>query len=215
MRRRNLIAASLALMVPPQRAPRAQATAFPTRPVRMLVPFPPGGTTDIQARLVAAHMERTLGQPVVLENRPGVGGNIAVDAVAKAAPDGYTIGVGTPSNMAINPLLMPNMPYDALRDIAPLSLLAIVPNVIIVNNAIPARTLPELIAWVRANPGQPFGHPGAGTTQHLSGTLLMLAAGIELQHVPFRGGAPALVELIGGRIPIMLDSLAGPIAAVR
>lgn len=215
MRRRNLIAASLALMVPPQRAPRAQATAFPTRPVRMLVPFPPGGTTDIQARLVAAHMERTLGQPVVLENRPGVGGNIAVDAVAKAAPDGYTIGVGTPSNMAINPLLMPNMPYDALRDIAPLSLLAIVPNVIIVNNAIPARTLPELIAWVRANLGQPVGHPDAGTTQHLSGTLLMLAAGIELQHVPFRGGAPALVELIGGRIPIMLDSLAGPIAAVR
>ncbi len=210
MRRRTLLAASLLA------APVARAQApWPTRSLRMLVPFPPGGSTDVLARLVAAHLERTLGQPVVLENRPGVGGNIAVDAVAKATPDGYTFGLGTPSNMAINPLLMPNMPYDALRDLAPLSLLAIVPNVILVNNDVPARTLPELIAWARARPGQAFGHPGAGTTQHLSGTMLALAAGIELQHVPFRGGAPALIELIAGRIPILIDSVAGPIGAIR
>ncbi|HYF06478.1 MAG TPA: tripartite tricarboxylate transporter substrate binding protein [Acetobacteraceae bacterium] len=210
MRRRHLLAAPL-LAAPGLRA----QPAWPTRPLRMLVPFPPGGTTDVLARLVAAHMERTLGQPVVLENRPGAAGNLAVDAVAKAAPDGYTIGVGTPSNMAINPVLMPNMPYDALRDIAALSLLALVPNVVMVNNDVPARTLAEFIAWARARPGQAFGHPGAGTTQQLSGTLLALAAGIELQHVPFRGGAPALIELIAGRIPVVVDSIAGPIGAIR
>ena len=210
MRRRALLAASLLA------APAAQAQApWPTRPLRMLVPFPPGGTTDVLSRLVAVHMERTLGQPVVLENRPGVGGNIAIDAVAKAAPDGHTIGVGTPSNIAINPLIMSNMPYDTLRDLAPLSLLAIVPNVIMVNNDLPVRTLAELIAWARAHPGMAFGHPGTGTTQQFSGTLLALAAGIELQHVPFRGGAPALIELIAGRIPMAVDSIAGPIGTIR
>ena len=210
MRRRALLAASLLA------APAAQAQApWPTRPLRMLVPFPPGGTTDVLSRLVAVHMERTLGQPVVLENRPGVGGNIAIDAVAKAAADGYTLGVGTPSNIAINPLIMSNMPYDTLRDLAPLSLLAIVPNVIMVNNDLPVRTLAELIAWARAHPGMAFGHPGTGTTQQFSGTLLALAAGIELQHVPFRGGAPALIELIAGRIPMAVDSIAGPIGTIR
>jgi len=210
MRRRALLAASLLA------APAAQAQApWPTRPLRMLVPFPPGGTTDVLSRLVAVHMERMLGQPVVLENRPGVGGNIAIDAVAKAAADGYTLGVGTPSNIAINPLIMSNMPYDTLRDLAPLSLLAIVPNVIMVNNDLPVRTLAELIAWARAHPGMAFGHPGTGTTQQFSGTLLALAAGIELQHVPFRGGAPALIELIAGRIPMAVDSIAGPIGTIR
>lgn len=210
MHRRQLLAA------PSLAAPVAQAQpAWPSRPVRMLVSFAAGGTTDVLSRLVGAHMERTLGQPVVVENRPGAAGNLAIDAVAKAAPDGYTVGVGAPSNLAINPLIMANIPYDVLRDLAPVSLMAIVPNVIMVNNDLPIRNLAELIAWVRANPGQTFGHPGTGTTQQLAGTLLGLAAGIELQHVPFRGGAPALVELMAGRIPISIDSIAGPIGAIR
>lgn len=201
MRRRAVLAAPL-LCLPAT----SRAQGFPSRPLRILVGFPAGGTSDVQGRLVATALEASLGQPVVVENRPGAGGNLAVDVVAKAPPDGHVLGAASVSNLAINPHLYRSMPYDALADLAPLSLMAINPNMLVARPDFPARDLAGLIAHARANPGKvSFASPGIGTSQHLAGELLKQAAGIDLLHVPYRGGPAAYPDLMAGRVDLLVD----------
>ncbi len=181
---------------------------FPDRPIRMVVPFPPGGPTDIVARLVAVNMSTILGQNVVVENRAGATGTIGSTAVAKALPDGYTIVMGTLGSHTLAPLLQTTMPYDPRRDFAPISLLATVPNVLMVANSVPARDVRELIALMKANPGKyNYGSAGNGSPLHLSGVLFQRLAGVEAVHVPYKGSNPALQDLRSGRIEFMFDAI--------
>ncbi|MCC7281217.1 MAG: tripartite tricarboxylate transporter substrate binding protein [Acetobacteraceae bacterium] len=211
MQRRRLLAMQLLaapLLATPllSLARPARAQAFPSRPLRILVGFAAGGASDTQARLVAAAMEKSLGQPVVVENRPGAGGNIAVDAVAKSPADGYTFGAASVSNLAINPHLYRSMPYDPLKDLAPLSLMAINPNILVARPGFPASDLAGLIAHAKANPGKlSYGSPGSGTSQHMAAEMLKITAGIDMAHVPYRGGAAAYPDLLSGRIDLLVD----------
>ncbi len=174
----------------------AQAPAYPTKPIRLVVPFPPGGATDILARAVAQKLTETWGQTVVVDNRPGAGGNIGSELVAKAAPDGYTLEMGTVGTHAINASLYAKMPYDHVKDFAPVILVAGVPNVLVVNPAVPVNSVQELIAYAKANPGKlNFASSGNGTSIHLSGELFKVMAGVQMTHVPYKGSAPALQDL--------------------
>ncbi|NKC29591.1 Bug family tripartite tricarboxylate transporter substrate binding protein [Falsiroseomonas selenitidurans] len=202
---RRLILAAPALLAAPRAFAQGTPPAFPSRPIRMVVPFPPGGVSDLMARLVAGHMEKALGQPVVIDPKPGAGGNLALDLVAKAAPDGHTVGVATVSGLAINRHLYRSLPFDPDRDLAPLSLFAINPNMILVHPSVPAENLAELVAWLRANPGTAFASGGVGTSQHLAAELLGQAAGVPLTHVPYRGTAGAIADVQAGRVKLMVD----------
>ncbi|WP_439684320.1 Tripartite-type tricarboxylate transporter, extracytoplasmic receptor component TctC [Cupriavidus oxalaticus] len=178
----------------------AAAQSYPQRPVRLIVPYAPGGSADIAARLVADAWARSMGGTIVVENRAGAGGNIGVDAVAKAPADGYTIGLQTVS-LAINPGLFPRMPYDTLKDLAPIGMVASSQHVLVVNNNIPAKTLPELIAAAKAQPGKlTYGSAGNGSTFHMSAELFKSVANVSIVHVPYRGGGPALVDTIAGQV---------------
>jgi tripartite-type tricarboxylate transporter receptor subunit TctC len=186
----------------------AQAPAYPTKPVRLVVPFPPGGATDIIARAVAQKLGETLGQSIVVDNRPGAGGNVGTELVAKAAPDGYTLEMGTVGTHAINASLYAKMPYDNVKDFAPIILVAGVPNVLEVNPTLPINSVQELIAYAKANPGKlNFASSGNGTSIHLSGELFKVMAGVQMTHVPYKGSAPALQDLIGGNVQLMFDNL--------
>ena len=212
MHRRSLIAALLAT---PSLA-RAQGTWTPDRPIRLVVPFAPGGSTDVTARLVAEAVSARLGQPVVVENRPGAGGNIGSEAVARATPDGYTLLMGTSSTHATNAALYRNLPFNPQRDFAPVGQIAFIPNLLVVNPEVPARDLAGLIALGRAQPGSlNFGNAGSGTSQHLSAAMIATRAGIEVTHVAYRGGAPAVTDLIGGKIQAMASPLVEVIAHVQ
>ncbi len=192
------------------------AAAFPERPITLVVPFAAGGSTDLIARLVAARMTATLGQQVVVDNRGGAGGNIGSAAVAKAEPDGYTILMGTVATHALNPALYKSMPYDPIKDFAPVSLLVFVPNVLVVNPSFPAKTVPELIALLKANPGKySYASSGNGTPLHLSGELFKSMAGVDMVHVPYKGAGPALVDVIAGHVPIMFDNLPPSLEQIR
>jgi tripartite-type tricarboxylate transporter receptor subunit TctC len=172
------------------------------------VPFPPGGATDILAREVAKHLTEAWGQSVVVDNRPGAGGNIGSELVAKAAPDGYTLEMGTVGTHAINASLYSKMPYDHVKDFVPVILVAGVPNVLEVNPSVPVNSVQELIAYAKANPGKlNFASSGAGTSIHLSGELFKVMAGVQMTHVPYKGSAPALQDLIGGQVQLMFDNL--------
>ncbi|WP_137127809.1 tripartite tricarboxylate transporter substrate binding protein [Roseomonas sp. HF4] len=205
-----------AIAATPLAAP-AFAQAWPSRPVRLVVAFPPGGTTDIAARLLLEPLSRRLGQNVVVENRPGgSGGNVGADVVAKADPDGYTILMQTVSSGAINHgLFGPRMPHrpDAMTAVA---LVVKVPNAIFVTNALPVRTLRELVDYAKARPGQlNIGSSGVGTSLHMTGELLKQAAGIDMTHVPFRGAGPMLQEVIAGRIEVAVDNLPSVVGHLR
>ena len=183
------------------------AYAFPTKPVRMIVPFPPGGATDIVGRLVAAKMQEVWGQPVVVENRPGAGTVVGTDLVAKSAPDGHTLGVVVTAHV-INPSLRPNMPYDTVKDLAAVSQVSVQHLVIAAHPSLEANNVAELIALAKKHPGKlGYATPGSGTAMHLSIEMLKTSAGIDLVHVPYKGGAPAQQDVIGGRVPILLDVL--------
>lgn len=202
---KRLLAALAALVF---LAPAAYAQAWPAKPVRFVVPFAPGGTTDILARLVGQKLSETLGQQFVIENRGGAGGNIGADLVAKAAPDGTTILMGTPGTQAINQYVYKTMPYDTAKDFAPVSLVALVGNVLLVNAKVPAKDLKELIALAKAKPGTlNFATPGAGSTGHLSTELLKTMAGLDLVHVPYRGAAPAAQDLLSGQVQMAIDNI--------
>ena len=190
--------------------------AFPTRPITLVVPFPAGGSTDLVARLIAARMTTELGQQIVVENRGGAGGNIGSAAVAKAAPDGYTILMGTVATHALNPALYKKMPYDAVKDFAPISLLALIPNVLVVTPNFPAKNVQELIDLIKSKPGEySYASSGNGTPLHLSGELFKTMAGVDMIHVPYKGAGPALVDVMAGHIPIMFDNLPPSLEQIR
>jgi tripartite-type tricarboxylate transporter receptor subunit TctC len=182
---------------------RAQdpATGFPAKTIRIVVPFPPGGVTDRLARMVAQKMQENWGQPVVAENRPGASGMIAAEAVAKSAPDGYTLMMGHIGTHAINVSLFSKLPYDPVKDFAPVSLLVSVPNVLLVHPSVPANSVQELVALAKARPGTlNFASPGSGTSGHMSAELFKSLAGIDIVHVPYKGPGPALQDLVAGQV---------------
>ncbi len=198
------LAASLALCA----AAPAHAEPYPARPIQMVVPQAPGGTNDIVARLVAADLSQRLGQQVVVENRPGAGGNIGTQYAARATPDGYTLLMTISSTQAINPSLYRQVPFDPVKDFEPIAPVASVPNVLVVNPAFPARSMAELISMAKARPDYyRFASAGNGTLNHLLGEMLNSMAGIKLEHVPYKGVAPALNDVLGNQVPMAFASL--------
>jgi len=178
----------------------AQAQAYPSKPIRLVVPFAPGGSSTLVARFMAAEMEKGLGQQFVIENKPGGGGNIAMQEVARAEPDGYTLIIGHVGSLAMNPYLYEHLPYDVDRDFAPVSLLAIVPNIFVVHESVPAKNLKEFVALAKQKPGQiNYGSAGNGSAGHLAMEYLKQVTGMDLQHVPYKGTGPNIVDLVAGR----------------
>jgi tripartite-type tricarboxylate transporter receptor subunit TctC len=185
-----------------------QAQAFPTKPIKIVVTFPLGGAPDILARLLGSKVQENWGQPVVVDNRAGAGGNIGADYVAKSPADGYTLVMGTVGTHAINASLYSKMPYDPVRDFAPVVLVAQTPNLLVVNNNVPARSVQELVDYAKANPGKLFfGSPGVGTSIHVSGELFNTMAGVKTVHVPYKGRQFAIPDLLGGQIQMMFDNM--------
>jgi tripartite-type tricarboxylate transporter receptor subunit TctC len=208
-RRRLIIAAAGAAVVPAW----AQ-DAFPKKGIRLVVPYPPGGTTDVQARTLAQRLQDETRTTVIVENRAGAGGNIGVDFVLKAPPDGTTIGITAMNSFAINPLLTKKLPYDVSKDVQPITLVGSVPNIIVVNPAVPVHDIKELAAMARREDVM-FASPGAGTSVHLAAEMLADALGVKMRHVPYRGDSPALQDVLGGRVPVMAANLTGVIEFVR
>jgi len=183
-------------------------TNYPTKPIRFIVPFPPGGGTDILSRLVANKLTETVGWRIVIDNRGGAGGNIGLQAAAQATPDGYTMVMGQTSNLAINPALYSKLPYDPIRDFVPVSLVSASPIALVVSPKSPYKTIGDVVSAAKAKPGQiTFGSPGSGTVAHLTGELFQRIAGIKYVHVPYKGAAQAMPDLIGGRIDLYSGSL--------
>ena len=194
----------------------ASAQSYPNRAIRLVVPFPAAGTTDILARAAAQKLTEAFGQSVVVDNRPGAAGNIGSDLVAKSAPDGYTLLMGTVGTHAINPSLYSKMPYDHVKDFVPVVLVAGVPNVLVVNPALPVNSVADLIKLAKDKPGQiNFASSGSGTSIHLSGELFKTMAGVDITHVPYKGSSPALIDLIGGQVQIMFDNLPSALPQIK
>ena len=185
------------------------AQDYPNRPVRMIVAFPPGGAVDLTGRILGKHLQEALGQPVVIDNKPGAGGIIASEAAAKAKPDGYTLYLSDNSPFVINPLTYRSLPYDAVNDFAPVSLVAYTTHVLVANaELVAANSLAEFVAFVKANPGRvDYASSGTGGAHHLSMELFKSAAGLEMNHIPYKGGAPALQDVAGGRVHAMFSSI--------
>ncbi len=185
----------------------AAQTAYPTKPIKLIVGFPPGQATDLVARAAARKLQESLGQPVVVENKAGAAGIIGSETVAKAAPDGYTLVVGSSGTMAVNPSLYSKLPYHPLRDFQPVSLLAVVPLFLAVNPALPAQTAGDLVKLAKASPGKlTYGSAGSGVTSHLTMELFKNAQGIDITHVPYKGSPAAVTDLIGGQVNAMIDT---------
>jgi len=196
-------------------ARRASALDYPTRPVRFLVGYPPGGATDILARLIGQRLSEKLGQQFVVENKPGAGNNIGTEAAVNAAPDGYTVLLINPANY-INTTLYANLKFDFVRDIVPIASFNRVPNVMTVNKDVPAKNVAEFIAYVKANPGKiNMASSGNGTSVHLSGEMFMAMTGVKMQHVPYRGAAPAITDMLGGQVQVIFDNMPSIIEHIR
>ena len=189
-------------------ATATHADVYPSKPIRFVVAFPPGGGTDIIARSIAQKLGERLEQQIVVDNRPGAGGNIGTDIVAKSAPDGYTMLMGSAGPLAINASLFAAMPFDPVRDLAPVTLAASTPNVLVVHPSLKATTVKDLVALARAHPGEiNFASSGHGTPAHLAGELFNSMAGVKLVHVPYKGASPALADLLGGQVQIMFSTM--------
>ena len=195
-------------------AAHAQTSAWPTRPVKIVVTFTPGGAPDTLARVLAEKWGQTLGQTFTVDNRPGAGGNIGSDYVAKSPADGTTLLIATVGTHAINPALYSNMPYNHVKDFTPVSFLASTPNLLVVNNAVPAKNIRELIALAKIKPLN-FGSSGSGTSIHLSGELFNTLAGVKMQHIPYKGRAQAVPDLLGGRIDMIFDNMPSALPLVK
>jgi tripartite-type tricarboxylate transporter receptor subunit TctC len=203
---KTLLTACIALL--PLAQPALADAPYPNKPIRLIVPFSPGGSTDVVARLLAAQLKTELGQPVIVDNRPGAGGNIGGDDVAKAAPDGYTLLLAAAGPTVINPSLYSKMPYNPAKDLAPITMLEREHNLMVINPSIPAKTVQEFIAYAKSKPGQlSFGSPGNGSPAQLAGELLNQMAGLNLQHVPYKGTGQAVTDLIAGHITILIDNM--------
>lgn len=213
MRRSISLALALAIML---LGPAHAQTAWPAKPIRLIVGFAAGGSTDVTARIIAQALSDRLGQPVVVENRGGAGGNIGADAVAKADPDGYTLLMATSSTFAANPNLYKTLPFDVQKDFAPITVTAFIPNLLVVNPSVPANNVADFIAYLKANPDKlNFASAGNGTSQHLSGELFNSLAGVRMTHVAYRGGAPAVSDLLGGQVQVIFAPLVEVIQQVR
>jgi tripartite-type tricarboxylate transporter receptor subunit TctC len=184
------------------------AQAYPAKPIKLVVPFPVGGIADIYGRIVASRLGERWGQPVVVENRTGAGGNIGADLVAKAAPDGYTIGIGSIGTHAVNVTLFSRMPYDAVNDFAPIALLLEAEGLLVVHPSVPAQSVPELIGYARANPGTlSFASAGMGTASHLAGELFKSMAKVDMNHIPYKGNVPAITDLLAGQTSLIFATM--------
>lgn len=211
-RRMLLLAASAAVLA----CPGVLAQTWPAKPIRYIVPFAPGGTTDIIARAVGEKLALALGQPIVIDNKPGQGGSAGAAELARAAPDGYTIGGGTISSHAINATLYGKLPYDPVTGFEPITLYATQPNVLLVHPSVPATTVAEFIVLLKANPTKySFGSAGTGTSQHISGELFKTQAGVKMEHIPYRGSGQMLPELLGGTLPVAFDNIASAIPHMK
>ena len=194
----------------------AEAQAYPSRPLRFIVPFPPGGSTDIYARIIGPRLADTLRQQVVIDNRPGAGGALGADLAAKAPPDGYTIWLGQTNNLAIGPAMRTKNSYDPVRDFSPITLLMQAPQVMVVNAGSPITSIKELIAAAKSKPGTlTFASAGIGSSGHVAGELLNQAAGVNITHVPYKGASPAMIDLRGGRVTFLATSLASAAQFVK
>jgi tripartite-type tricarboxylate transporter receptor subunit TctC len=194
----------------------ARAQAWPSKPIRLVSPFPPGAVVDTLCRTLAPPLGEALGQPVVVENRAGAGGNIGMELVAKAAADGYTLGMGSIGTHGINPSVYARMPFDPVRDFAPITFVASNINVVVVHPSLPVNDVRQLVDYARAHPGKlSYGSAGAGTSQHLAGELFKQITGVEMTHVPYKGAGPAVSDLVGGQIPLMFVDLSATLAHIR
>lgn len=215
VRRRQFLQLAASAITLPAIARIALAQTYPSRPVHIIVGFPPGGTTDISARLMGQWLSERLGQPFIIENRPGAGSNIGAELVAKSAPDGYTLFPGSAAN-AFNETIYDNLNFNFIRDFAPIAGILRVPNVMLVNLSVPAKSVPEFIAYSKANPGKlNMATAGKGSSPHVFGELFKMMAGVELITVHYRGGGPALNDLLGGQVQVMFDPLGEGIGHVR
>ncbi|HTL77076.1 MAG TPA: tripartite tricarboxylate transporter substrate binding protein [Casimicrobiaceae bacterium] len=214
--RRALVAALLGIVAAAALPPGAAADSFPSKPVKLIVPFPPGGPLDTTGREIAQKLTESWSRSVIIENKPGAGGNIGADFVAKSPPDGYTVVMGALSTHAVNPSLYPKMPYDAKKDFAPITLVAITPNVLVVNPSLPVHSVQELIEYAKAHPGKlSFGSGSIGSAGHLAGELFKVDAGVDMVHVPYKGAAPAMQALLAGDTQLMFDNLASAMSQVK
>ena len=210
VRRGTLAAALLAF------AATSLGQGFPNKPLKMIVPFPPAGSTDLSARAVASRLGERLGQPIVIENKPGAGGNIGGEQAAKSPPDGYTLFVGTVGTNAINASLYSKMPYDHLKDFAPVILLSKTPNVLVVNPSLPVNSVQDVIKLAKSKPNElTFASSGVGTSIHMSGELFKAMAGVQMTHVPYKGSGPMLIDLIGGQTNMAFDNLSASIQHIK
>ena len=192
------------------------AQSYPAKPIRLIVPFPPGGGTDLFSRAIGQKLAETNKWVVVVENKPGVGGNLGVEQATKSPPDGYTIVMGQTSNLAINPTLFPKLPYDPLKDLAPVVLVASAPLVLVVAADSPFKSLADVVAAAKAKPGDvTFGSPGNGTVAHLTGELFQNAAGVRFQHVPYKGSSQALIDLMGGQVQLYMSSVPTALSQIK
>jgi len=197
-------------------APQAFAQAFPNKPIRLVVPYAPGGATDIIGRAAAAELTRLLGQPVNVDNRPGAGGNLGAELVARAAPDGHTLLVSASSLHGITPFLYSKLNYDPNKDLKPVIVLGAFANVLVVNQNVKANSVSELISEIKANPGKfSYASSGSGSTIHLSGEMFKSLTGVDMPHVPYKGSGPALTDLMGGQVQIMFDNIPSAIVHIR
>jgi tripartite-type tricarboxylate transporter receptor subunit TctC len=212
MKRWHLAFALVALTA----APLAAAQDYPSRPIRMIVTFPPGASSDGMARALTPKLQQSLGQPIIVENRPGAGGNIGMEALAKAPPDGYTVGVGAAGALAVNPSLMPSMPFQPMKDLAPITLFAEIPFVFIANPSSGIHSIGELLKRGKADPkAVSIGHGGNGTAMHLSAALLTHNAGAKLALIPYKGSAPVVTDVLAGHVPVGVSDLPGALANIK
>ncbi|MBM3528821.1 MAG: tripartite tricarboxylate transporter substrate binding protein [Alphaproteobacteria bacterium] len=192
------------------------ASAYPTKPITLIVPFPPGGSTDIVGRIIAEGLSKELGQSVVVDNRGGAGGTVGTTAVAKAAPDGYTLGIGSTSSHAVGPATLPKVAYNAVKDFAPISLVGETPYVLAVSPKVTAKTVAELIALAKSKPGQlNYGSAGAGSTTHLAGAMFAAAAGLKMEHIAYKGNGPATKALMSGEVELLMGSMPAVLSQIK
>jgi tripartite-type tricarboxylate transporter receptor subunit TctC len=216
MDKRTFVRTCAAAVLAPFAASRAWSETYPSRPLRFVMPFAAGGPTDVLSRAYAKSLSELLKQPVIVDNKPGAGGNLGVDLVAKSQPDGYTIGLGTNGPLAINLTLFGKLPYDPQKDITPVTRFALVPNVLVVPPSLGVKDFEELVRLVKANPGKTsYASGGNGTSQHLAGEMLKVLGRLDITHVPYKGESPAIADVIGGQVSMSFSSLAASLPHIR